>query len=464
VLSFDDAVAYLDSFVNYEKRPPDAPPPRSFGLARIRALLGRLGRPHAGLACLHIAGTKGKGSTAAMTESILRAAGYRTGLYTSPHLVDVRERIRVDGRMISREVFAGIVERTRPHIERAREDRTSDPQDPMARPPTYFEIMTHLAFMCFAEMKVDAAILEVGLGGRLDATNVIDSPVACAITSVGHDHMDILGNTLAEIAGEKAGILKGGVRAVVAPQQPEALGAIQAAARRAGAPLWLVGREVELVRDEESSDNDNGGPGGTFAVRTPDVAYEGLRIPLWGAHQRTNAAVAVGLVEIARREGFDRVTPEAVREGLARVSWPGRIQKVAERPTVVLDGAHNRESVEALREALVGTRGGRFPGARPVFIFAAAADKDWRGMLEGLLPDAGALVATSIGTPRAVSPSEIAAAARRIGGADGPAVEVEEEPAAALERSRGIAGADGLVVAAGSLYLVGRLLPLFEES
>ncbi len=461
--AFDDALRYLDSFVNYEKRPPDAPAPRSFGLGRIRALLAALGDPHAGLRCLHIAGTKGKGSTAAMTESILRAAGYRTGLYTSPHLVDVRERIRVDGAMITPDAFAELLERTRPHTERIRKDCARLPPGAETRPPTYFEILTHLAFMYFEEMKVDAAVLEVGLGGRLDATNVVDAPVACAITSVGHDHMEILGDTLAEIAGEKAGILKPDVPAVVAPQRPAAWKSIRAVARRAGAPLWVVGRDVSIIKiDGDKSDGDR--PGGAFTVQTPDTLYERLRVPLWGVHQRTNAAVAVGLVELARREGFDRVTPEAVREGLAAVIWPGRIQQVAERPTTVLDGAHTPESVEALLQALLGTLEGRFPGARPVFVFGAADDKDWRGMLADLLANAGALVATSNGTPRAVPPTEIAAAASAMKHpeeAGAVRIKVEEDPAGALARAREIAGEDGLVVATGSLYLVGRLLPLF---
>jgi len=445
VPSFDDAIGYLDSFVNFEKKRPDTPAPRSFGLARIRALLGMLGNPHEKLSCLHIAGTKGKGSTAAMVESILRAAGYRTGLYTSPHLVDVRERIRVDGRMVPEDAFARLMERTRPHIERIKEDRLRLPTGATMRPPTYFEIMTHIAFMYFEEMKVDAAVLEVGLGGRLDATNVIDSPVACAVTTVGRDHTEILGETLAEIAREKAGILKPGVRAVVAPQRPSAMKSIRTAARRAGAPLWLVGRDVELEEEDES-----------FSVRTPDVTCDDLRVPLWGAHQRTNAAVAVGLVEVARGRGFDRVTPETVRKGLAKVTWPGRIQQIAERPTTVIDGAHNRESVEAL----LGTLGDRLPGARPVVVFGAAADKDWRGMLARLLPSAEALVATSIGTARTASPEEIAAASK----GRCPRVEVEADPAAALEKAGELAGEGGLVVATGSLYLVGRLLPLFEGS
>jgi dihydrofolate synthase/folylpolyglutamate synthase len=444
LLTFDDAIAYLDSFVNYEKRLPNAPAARDFGLGRIKELLAKLGNPHAKCSCIHIAGTKGKGSTAAMTEAILRAAGYSTGLYTSPHLVELRERIRIDGRMISREDFAQVVERTRPHIDRAVEESADLPPDEI-RPPTYFEIITHLAFMHFADRKVDAAILEVGLGGRLDATNVIDTPLACGITSVGLDHTDILGDTLGVIAREKAGILKAGAPAVVAPQSPEALESIQTVAREVGSPLWLVGRDVELIDDDE-----------VFTVRTPNTTYKDLRIPLWGAHQRTNAAVAVGLADVARRAGFERITPETVRDGLAKVRWPGRIQQVAERPTTVIDGAHNSESVEAL----LATLSARFPDAKPVIIFAAAEDKDWRGMLEDLLPRAGALVATSMGTSRTVPPSEIAAAANSIGGLR---VDAEEDAAAALALAREIAGPDGLVVATGSLYLVGLLLPLFEE-
>ncbi len=439
-LSYEEALSYLDSFVNYERRPPDAEMRAAMSLDRVRELLTELGSPHERLSFLHVAGTKGKGSTAAMAASALRAAGYRTGLYTSPHLIDVRERIRVGGEPIPPEAFARVIERTRPHLDRIRERTADFPPDADARPPTYFEIMTHAAFLYFEEVKTDVAVLEVGMGGRLDATNVV-TPAACAITNVSLDHTAILGPTLAEIAREKAGILKPGVPCVVAPQNESAAHSIEATAREVGAPLWRVGEEVVLERAGEEG----------FNVRTPERDYDGLRIPLWGAHQRENACVAVGLVDLARRAGFDRVTPDAVREGLANVSWPGRVQKVAESPVTILDGAHNVASVRAL----VATLAERLPAKRHVYVLAVASDKDWEGMIASLAPSAGAVVATSTGNPRAVPPVELAEGARRAGVGR---VEVEEDAVSALDLARGIAGEDGSVVATGSLYLVGLLL------
>ena len=445
VPDFDEALAYLDSFVDYERRPPkDA---RDFGLERVGELLAALGSPHERVRCLHVAGTKGKGSTAAMASSILGASGYRTGLYTSPHLVDIRERIRVDGEMIPREGFAALVARTRPYLDRISEEARGSGT---VRPPTYFEIMTHIAFLHFAEREVDVAVLEVGMGGRLDATNVVARPLACAITNVSRDHTDILGETLAEIAREKAGILKQDVPAVVAPQGPSAEEAIAHAAREAGAPLWWVGRDVKLEMHD-----DPVGPG-AFSVRTPTCTYQGLSIPLAGAHQRENACVAVGLVELARNRGLGRVTPEAVREGLARVSWPGRFQEVASSPVTILDGAHNPASVKAL----LATLEEHFSGARPVYVLSIASDKDWRKMIGSLAGNAAAMVLTSSGSQRALAPAELAEAARQAGV---EAATVEEDAAAALEKARILAGPEGLVVATGSLYLVGKLLPLFGD-
>ena len=439
-LDYDDATAYLDSFVNFERRPPDAAMREAMSLERVRELLAELGSPHARLRCLHVAGTKGKGSTAAMAESALRAAGYRTGLYTSPHLIDLRERIRVDGRPVLPDDFAALVERTRPGLERIQAKADATPPNEHYSPPTYFEILTHLAFLHFEETGVDVAVLEVGLGGRLDATNVV-TPAACAITNVSLDHTAILGSTLAAIAREKAGILKSGVPCVVAPQPDEAAASVRSVAEEVGAPLWWVGEEVTLERAS----------GGSSDVRTPERNYEALTIPLPGAHQRENAAVAVALVDLARRAGFRRVTPDAVREGLARVNWPGRVQKVAEAPSTFLDGAHNPASVRALVETLAEL----LPPGRRVYVLAIASDKDWRGMIDALAPSAGAIVATGTGNPRAVAPAELAEGARRAGV---ERVEVEKDAARALDLARRIAGPDGSVVATGSLYVAGLLL------
>ncbi|MHC4199682.1 MAG: bifunctional folylpolyglutamate synthase/dihydrofolate synthase [Planctomycetota bacterium] len=443
---FDEALAYLDSFIDYERRP--AKEARDFGLDRIRELLAALGSPHERVGCLHVAGTKGKGSTAAMVASVLVASGYRSGLYTSPHLVDIRERIRVDGEMIPRGAFAGLVARTRPYLDRISEEARNSST---VRPPTYFEIMTHIAFLHFAECEVDVAILEVGMGGRLDATNVVAKPLACAITNISLDHTDILGGTLEEIAREKAGILKEGSPAVVAPQETSAEEAIAHAARQVGAPLWWVGRDVDLRMQDDPAGQ------GVFSVRTPTCTYDGLSIPLAGAHQRENACVAVGLVELARGRGLGRVTPDAVREGLARVRWPGRFQEVASRPVTILDGAHNPASVEAL----LATLAERFGSTRPVYVLSIASDKEWRKMIGALAGTAGAMVLTSSGSPRALAPDDLAGEARRAGV---ETVVVEEDAVAALEKARSTAGPDGLVVATGSLYLVGKLLPLFGDA
>jgi dihydrofolate synthase/folylpolyglutamate synthase len=378
-----------------------------------------------------------------MLDSALRASGYRTGLYTSPHLVDVRERIRVDGRMIPREEFAALLDRARPFIDRATREVASLRPGVIGRRPTYFEVLTHVAFQCFAGRALDAAVLEVGMGGRLDATNVV-TPVVSGITTVSLEHQRVLGDTVELIAAEKAGILKPGVPAVVGPQSPEGAGSIEAAARAVGAPLLRVGRDVILEPGVT-------GEGEAFAVRAPGGLYGGLEIPLWGMHQRENAAVAVGMLDALRGAGFDRLNPDSIRRGLREVSWPGRTQVVSERPTTVLDGAHNPSSIGAL----VRTISERFPGRRQVYVMAVAQDKDRRGMLRAMAPAASALFATRSDNPRAVDPEELARDALGEGVAG---VRAEPDAMAALERAREAAGPDGVVVATGSLYLVGLIL------
>jgi dihydrofolate synthase/folylpolyglutamate synthase len=301
--------------------------------------------------------------------------------------------------------------------------------------------MTHLAFLWFDASRADAAVLEVGMGGRLDATNVVAHPVACAVTIIGLDHTAILGETLAEIATEKAGILKAGSPAVVAPQRPEAAAAIRAVAEETGVALQWMGAEVSV----HSSDD------GTFTVQTPSASYENVSVPLLGGHQRQNAAVAVALAEHARMAGFDRIDRDAVRRGLASVRWPGRIQRIGDSPAVYLDGAHNAESIDALTHTLAH----QHPASKPIYVFGVADDKDWRAMLRIMAPRASAIAMTRTGNPRSVSPEVLADAAREIGF---PSVSVQPDPHAALEEARAAAGKGGLVVATGSLYLVGTIL------
>ena len=355
------ALAFLARAADLE-RDPRRRTFRYLDLDRMRALCERLGHPErSGARLVHIAGTKGKGSTAAFTSALLRAAGLRTGLYTSPHVLGFWERIQVDGRPIAPRAFAALLA---PHLGWAR-------RLPRARQPTYFEWVTALALAHFRATRCEAVVLEVGLGGRLDATNVV-TPDACAITRIDYDHTALLGKTLARIAREKAGILKNRVPCVVAPQPAEAMRAILAGARRVGAPL---------IRAEP---------------------YRG-KLALLGAHQRENAGVALGLLEV--------MGIRARRGILAQVTLPGRIQVLRRNPPLVVDGAHNPLSVRVLVKTLRNT----FPGRRWTVLLGTAGDKDLDGMLRELKGFASRLLAVGYDNPRATDPRKIRNAARRLG-------------------------------------------------
>ncbi len=384
-----------------------------FGLDRIRLLDNRLGSPHAASGIIHVAGTKGKGSTAAMIAAGLSASGYRTGLYTSPHVTGLRERIQIDGVPISREAFAACLTR----IAECVPDGTPD-----AGRPTFFEILTETGFLHFAAEKADWAVIEVGLGGRLDATNIV-APRAAVLTPIGLDHQEILGATIGLIAAEKAGILKPGVPAVSAPQQPEAAAVIAGAAGRLGVPLHLA----------------------------PDRPPGDLPLAMPGPHQRVNAATALATLDLLERAGEIRLRPGAVREALSRLRLPGRIERIAGSPEVIVDGAHNRDSIDALLAAL---REG-FSGRRIVGIFACQKDKEASWMLGRFAPACAALVVTTTGNPRAVPAEELSRLARAA--APDLPVEAAPTPADALARAKTLAGPDGLVCATGSLYLAGAI-------
>ena len=303
-MNYAQALQYLSSFVDFERQPPGRAGRTAFTLERINMLAERLGRPERRFKSVHIAGTKGKGSTAAFCESIARTAGLRVGTYTSPHLVDVRERIRLDGRPVAR----GLLART---LTRCHGDYQAVRAAPGDRRLTYFEALTHLAFQIFAEREGDLAVVEVGMGGRLDATNII-TPLVSVITAVSRDHTAQLGNSLAEIAGEKAGIAKPGVPLVVAPQPPEALEAIREAARRRGAgPLLVLGQDIGLNPGRRRA-----GSYRTMTLQTPKGAYRNLKVRLLGAHQLENAALAVAAMELAAERGGLSLSAEAIRRAM----------------------------------------------------------------------------------------------------------------------------------------------------
>ena len=432
------ALDYLFSATDYEKMQRVRYNADTFSLDRMRRLLLMMGSPERRLRSVHVAGTKGKGSTAAMVHAIASACGLRAGLYTSPHLVDIRERICVGGEDISPEDLRRCIVAAQPHIDARRAAGDG---------PTFFEIFTALAFAHFAAAGVDLVVAEVGLGGRLDATNVL-VPDVSVITAVSLDHTEQLGGTLQAIAGEKAGIVKPGVPAVSQPQDPEALAVIEAACRAAEAPLILVGRDV-TYRWEPAV--DGGRPGGRVTIHTPAACYADLWVPLMGEHQAINAAAAIAATE---RVGVltGRMTPDVARRALAGVSWPGRMELVAGRPDVLLDGAHNRASMERLVEGLER----HFPGRRMALVFASAADKDIDGMLAVLARKTPGVpvVFTRSHNPRATVPADLAARFTRAGGAR---AETCDDVAAALAAAKRLVPPDGLVVVCGSLYLVGEV-------
>ncbi|XXF75779.1 bifunctional folylpolyglutamate synthase/dihydrofolate synthase [Myxococcaceae bacterium GXIMD 01537] len=394
------------------------------GLERVREALEALGHPERRYPVLHVAGTNGKGSTCAFSAAALRAAGHRVGLYTSPHLVRVHERFNVDGRDISGEVLA---QRVREVLERY--------PAAQAEPLTYFEFGTVLALWHFAQEAVDVAVLEVGLGGRLDATSACE-PLVTAITPVSFDHMEYLGHTLAAIAGEKAGILKPGVPVVVARQEPEALAAIERAAERLGAPVVLEGRDFAV---EE-------GAGGALRYRGPRGAVEGLTLSLRGPHQRQNAAVALACLGELGARGV-AMSGEAARKGLSSARWPGRLEEVGGQPPVLLDGAHNPAGVEVLLEGLRTL----YPGRRVHCVFGVVADKDRAPMMRALFPTCASVHLTPLDTPRSLPPERYVDEARALC----PDATVHGSLDDAFQAALARAGTQDVVLFTGSLFLVG---------
>jgi dihydrofolate synthase/folylpolyglutamate synthase len=392
------------------------------GLERVWAALEALGHPERSFPALHVAGTNGKGSTCAFASAALHAAGHRVGLYTSPHLVRVNERIRVDGVEIEDELFG---QRILEVLER----------HPDAPNLTYFEFGTVVAFWHFAREAVDVAVVEVGLGGRLDATNACQ-PLVTAITPVSFDHMEYLGNTLGAIAGEKAGILKPGVPVVVSRQEPEALAAIERRAGEVGAPVLLEGRDFSL----------NARSDGGLAYEGPGLSLEGLVLGLRGPHQRQNAAVAVASLARLSSLGVP-VSPEALRAGLAGARWPGRLEELGGQPPVLLDGAHNPAGVQVLLEGLRYL----YPGRRIHCVFGVVADKDRGPMLRALLPTCTSVHLTPLDTPRSLVPESYLDEARALC-AD---VSAYASLDAALAGARERAASGDVLLCTGSLFLVG---------
>lgn len=407
-----------------------------FKLDRTLALLRALDNPHEAFKSVHVAGTKGKGSTAGMTAACLEACGYTVGLFTSPHLVDVRERATINGAMMSTGDFTKLMGRVAAAAERVGERHGE---------PTFFEMMTALGFLRFAEQAVDIAVIEVGLGGRLDCTNVI-TPEVSVVTGISLDHTQILGDTLEEIAREKAGIFKPGVPAITMEQPKAVLAAMREVAEKNGTKLEVLGEDVEFSFRFESSPEL--GPHRRVCVTSPRSSFEHLAVPLAGEHQAFNCGLALAVLDRLRERGFD--TPEArVARGLARTRLPGRMEMAWTAPRILLDGAHNDASLGALIKAI----GAHVPYDSMVMIFGCAADKDVNALLNRVALGADKVIFTrAAGNSRAMEPKELH---KRFVAMSGKMTQTAESLPEALNlASRAVSRGD-LIVVTGSFYLVG---------
>ena len=452
-MDYEAALAYLDGLISYEKRGFSRYFADTLKLDMIRRMAELLGNPQDKLACVHITGTKGKGSVAATVESIARAAGYSTGLFTSPHLVSPRERLRINGQMIPREDMAQLVAAVKPVVEQAEGGEGLSP--PSSFPASFFEVYTAMAFSYFAEQKVDLAIFEVGLGGRLDATNIV-KPLVCAITTLGLDHTNILGETIEEIAREKAGIIKPGVPVVVAQNPPEALDVIRQQATEQGASMIpapdaaIVEVAAPLAVPESAEELPQ--PLQTVAFQTSDGLRWEVDSPLIGRHQATNVAVAVEVAQALRQAGFGGIDAGAVCCGVRDVAWPARLQIVGVRPWVVLDCAHNAESMRALADTLPAL----VEYEKLLLVLGISGDKDAAAIAETIAPLTDIAILTQARIPRAMSVEDLATATENYWRQCRTEATVEEATATAFD----LAGPRDCIVITGSFFVLDEYLQL----
>lgn len=441
--TYEEAERYLAEFTDYERMAKGTHYPEDlFDLRRIEELLRQVGDPHRQLRGLHIAGTKGKGSSAIFADALLRSHGFVSGLYTSPHLIDKEERIQVQGEPLRKEEFLAWMNVLRPSLLALKDSSLA---------PTFFDIMTTVCFLHFRAVGVEAAVLEVGLGGRLDSTNVF-LPDVCLITRLGMDHTEKLGNTLASIAAEKAGIIKKNIPVVSLSQEPEAEAVLRLRCAQMEAPLYRVGEEIRVEEDRKAGTR-------AFSVRTPRGFYPSLELTVLGRHQRLNAAAAIASVEMfLDRSGRNPLEPDRVRQALRQVRIPGRIDVCGTSPLFVVDGAHNPLSVgtvvRAIREEL------QFEDLH--VLFACSRDKPIREMLALLAPEARRWTLTWFDFPRIEDPETIRQWLDEID--PGAACTVTRSPDAALEDAFARSGPKDCILCCGSFYLVGEIFKRLDAS
>lgn len=433
-LTYEAALAYLGQFINYERRPRFAYNTEHFNLQAFRDFLQMLGNPHQAFPSVLVAGSKGKGSTAAMIAAMLTQAGWRTGLFSKPHLVTIRERTQIDRQLISPQDFAALVTELQGY--------TGSPEaSPGRRFRTFFELTTALSFLYFARQHVDIAVVEVGLGGRLDTTNVL-TPRVAVLTPIGLEHTHILGDTLAAIAAEKAGIIKPHACVVSAPQEPEAAEVFLQRCQQQDAELFLAERDFFWEVTGHSL------AGIQLHVSNQGQRLENLRIPLLGRHQAANAAVAVTVIRQLQQQGWT-INETHIRQGLAGVQWEGRMEILQRHPWIVLDAAHTVESAQCLRQALTEL----FPKKRLHLILGMAADKKSAEIVATLAPLAAEVIVTRFSNPKAYEPQHLAEELRRYH----LPVHCTPDPLSALTMARANARTDELICMTGSVLLIGEL-------
>lgn len=442
--TYDQAMQYLFDKTDYERQQKLRYNVTTFDLDRMIKLLKGLGNPHKKIKAVHIAGTKGKGSTAAMLAKMIEANGYQVGLYTSPHVTTLHERIAVNSEMISRKAMLGLMNRVHPVIEKMIKAKDG---------PTFFEIMTAMAFLHFVDSAVDLAVIETGLGGRLDSTNVVE-PEVVGITSISIDHQNLLGTNLSSITKEKAGVIKKGIPIVTVPQEPEALQILKKMANSMKAPLAITGKDIDFSYRFESSREY--GPHTRICLTTSSSRFEHLRVPLPGEHQAINCGLALAMLDKLKNQGYDIDDQKAV-SGLSEVHLSGRMEMVSEDPRILIDAAHNASSIRALIQAI----GQHVPYDSMIIIFGCNSDKDVRGMLSELQYGADKVIFTRSNSPKAVFPSDLAEMYTEL---CGKMCQTTLSLKEAIRVASNAVSREDLICITGSFYLVGQTKQIFETN
>jgi len=441
--SYQQAMKYLFERTDYEKEKRLRYNVSTFNLARMKKLLSLLGNPHSKIRTVHIAGTKGKGSTATMLARMLEANGYSVGLYTSPHVVNLHERITVNSDMVSRSEMRELLNRAYTPVEKLSKTDA----------PTFFEIMTAAAFMHFVDKAVDIAVIETGLGGRLDSTNVI-KPQVVGITSLSIDHQHQLGDSIGSIAEEKAGVFKRGVPVITVQQDPAAMRVLKSQAIAAEAPFSVTGNDIDFSHRFETSREH--GPHTRICLTTPTSKFEHFRVPLHGKHQAINCGLALAMLDKLKAVGYE-IDNEKTSLGLSRVSLAGRMEMICQDPRVMIDGAHNAASIQALIHAI----GQNIPYDSMVVIFGCNSDKDVRGMLERLQYGADKVIFTRSNSVKAVPPDELAEMYTEI---CGKMCQTASSLGQALQLAKSAVSKEDLICITGSFYLIGQAKIRFQPN